>query len=84
MPNGRPGDHPVYDIVHHGMTVFGSEIDGRVRAISRIANDNFQLLLSAIVTSWPHEGNQVAQPAMLAYVLDTLFDCISAERDKGG
>jgi hypothetical protein len=31
MPNGKPGDHPLTDIVVHGMTVFGDPVDGLIR-----------------------------------------------------
>jgi hypothetical protein len=34
MPNGRPGDHPLTDILHYGWTVFGPEIDGLVRELA--------------------------------------------------
>jgi hypothetical protein len=36
MPNGRPGDHPLTDIVHHGRTLFGGEADGLVREIAAL------------------------------------------------
>lgn len=32
MPNGRPGDHPVTDIVQ-GRAVFGDEADGLIREV---------------------------------------------------
>lgn len=33
MPNGKPGDHPVNDIVNHGWAVFSKEIDSLVREL---------------------------------------------------
>lgn len=33
MPNGKPGDHPLTDILVHGFTVFGAELDGLIREI---------------------------------------------------
>lgn len=33
MPNGKPGDHPYTDIVIHGDSIFGPEIDGLIRDI---------------------------------------------------
>jgi hypothetical protein len=35
MPNGKPGDHPLTDIVVHRMTVFGPVIDDLVRELSQ-------------------------------------------------
>lgn len=33
MPNGKPGDNPITDIVHWGREVYGEEIDDLVREI---------------------------------------------------
>ncbi len=35
MPNGRQGDHPYTDIVHHNLDVFGAPIDDLVRQIDQ-------------------------------------------------
>ena len=35
MPNGKPGDHPITDIVAHGATVFTPEIDGLIRDLDK-------------------------------------------------
>ena len=32
MPNGRPGDHPYFDVVNHGSKIFGDEIDSMIRS----------------------------------------------------
>ena len=34
MPNGRPGDHPLTDILHYRASAFGPEIDSLVRELS--------------------------------------------------
>lgn len=36
MANGRPGDHPVNDIVDHGLDVFSPEADALVRRIAQL------------------------------------------------
>jgi len=36
MPNGRPGDHPLTDILVHGFTVFGPELDDLIREIDEL------------------------------------------------
>lgn len=36
MPNGKPGDHPLTDILVHGMSVFSPEIDELVRRLARV------------------------------------------------
>lgn len=34
MPNSKPGDHPLTDILVHGREVFGPEADELIRGIS--------------------------------------------------
>jgi len=36
MPNGKPGDHPINDIVDHGLEVFTPEIDALILEISKL------------------------------------------------
>ena len=38
MPNGKPGDHPLTDILNYGQTVYGPEIDDLVRKIASFAS----------------------------------------------
>lgn len=55
MPNGRPGDSRIHDIVRHGLEVFGPSCDGLVRDIMdrlpRARLTEFQDL----VETWPFE-----------------------------
>lgn len=39
MPNGKPGDHPWIDIVHHRIDTFSPVADDLVRAISAFQPD---------------------------------------------
>ena len=34
MPNGKPGDHPLTDLLHYGISVFDQEITSLVRELS--------------------------------------------------
>jgi hypothetical protein len=34
MPNGRPGDHPLTDILQYGASAYGPEIDSLVRELA--------------------------------------------------
>lgn len=36
MANGRPGDHPISDIVDHGAQVFSPDVDALVRRIAQL------------------------------------------------
>jgi hypothetical protein len=37
MPNGKPGDHPLTDILAHGAEVYGREADDLIRRIAACA-----------------------------------------------
>lgn len=39
MPNGKPGDHPLTDIVVHGMAVYGSEADALILKIGKLSSN---------------------------------------------
>lgn len=34
MVNGKEGDHPLTDIIDHGLDIFSAEIDGKVRDLA--------------------------------------------------
>lgn len=36
MPNGHPNDHPLTDILVHGIDVYGAEADELIRKISKL------------------------------------------------
>jgi hypothetical protein len=38
MPNGKPGDHPLTDILVHKREVFGPEADDLIREISELSS----------------------------------------------
>jgi hypothetical protein len=50
MPNGKPGDHPLTDIVVHRTEVFGDRIDTLIREL-----DAQGLWVSPIACEWLHE-----------------------------
>jgi hypothetical protein len=36
MPNGKPGDHPVTDLIVHGIPQFDPELDELIRDFERL------------------------------------------------
>jgi hypothetical protein len=52
MPNGRPGDHPLTDIVRK-IATFGAEIDDKVCRIQADASPEPGSLLATLVLAWP-------------------------------
>jgi hypothetical protein len=39
MPNGRPGDHPYTDIVHHSEGVYSGALDDLVRKVGELSDE---------------------------------------------
>lgn len=46
MPNGRPGDHPYTDIVHHHRLVYSPTADALVREIDGLADERTRTALA--------------------------------------
>jgi hypothetical protein len=42
MPNGKQGDHPLTDILYHGLAVYSAKADGLVREIARLCDQKFR------------------------------------------
>ena len=40
MPNGKPGDHPLSDILRHGLPTYSPEIDELIREIDVLQGSN--------------------------------------------
>jgi hypothetical protein len=38
MPNSKPGDHPLTDIIVHGREVYGTETDDLIRGICEFSS----------------------------------------------
>jgi hypothetical protein len=56
--NGKQGDHPLTDIVIHGLTVFSPEIDAKVRDLDELGS--FQ---NTIAGYWLLEASGLVQLA---------------------
>ena len=63
MPNGRPGDHPVNDIVMHGMRVYSPEVDA---IIKRLVQLGFQIQVENIALPIVVPPTDAQLQAMLA------------------
>jgi hypothetical protein len=40
MPNDKPGDHPLSDILSHGLPTYGPEIDELIREVDALEGPN--------------------------------------------
>ena len=65
MPNGKPGDHPLSDILTHGLPTYGPEIDGLIREIDALEGPN---------------GTALADPEIQAILLRAETDSGLLER----
>lgn len=72
MPNGKPGDHPLTDIVKHRLPMFGDEVDEKVRRIDAIASNELRDVLATLVYFWPWGDQAPVDPDSLSAILDSL------------
>ena len=82
MPNGKPGDHPLTDIVVHRTPMFGAEVDEKVRRVDAIASNELRDVLATVVYFWPWGDRAPVDPHSLSAILDSLLRC--AERQRAG
>jgi hypothetical protein len=85
MANGKPGDHPLTDIVVWNAKIFGNEIDDKIRRIYASSSSEFRTHLAALLYVWPQSNEKnITSPYIklseLSYVLDTLEACVGAQR----
>jgi len=80
MPNGKPGDHPFTDIIVHRHTVFGGEIDDKVRGVDAIATTTFKDLLATFLIMWPCEKGVPIAPRSLSTILDAMLQYAEIQR----
>ena len=88
MLNGKPGDHPLTDIVAHNIDVLGSETDDKIRRIHAASPSSLGDRLAAVLLSWPRRNadiaGQVLNPEGLTYVLDTLLAYVRRRYEETG
>lgn len=84
MPNGKPGDHPLTDIVVHGIVIFGDGIDALIGELDRRG-----LWASPIASEWLYdrywsfrEAQQRGGEADVQRVLDHLESRLLEERQR--
>ena len=59
MPNGRPGDHPLTDIVEYGSSEYPSDIETKVRALAVAPgfDAHRERVADVLWDNWPKWGN---------------------------
>ncbi len=68
MPDGKPGDHPLTDIVVHRIPTYTPTIDALIREIHALAphDQTLSRLLWARYTFYPRGSNEDLQQELLA------------------
>jgi hypothetical protein len=83
MPNGKPDDHPLTDILHYGRDVYSSRAAGLVREIAGLADEKALRELGDLLFN---KYNEFSNPdvATLEKYLTELRDRLRQEaRDRG-
>ena len=81
--NGKVGDHPYTDIVHHGRTVYSAKADALIREVAALADDRTRRALEDRLMS---EFNAHLDPDVdrLELVLTELRDRLKREAKERG
>ena len=77
MPNGKPGDHPFTDIVHHHRPVYSRAADDLVRELAKLADDKTRRELEDLLLSKYNEYGKPDVPELervLTELRDKLLD----------
>lgn len=82
MPNGKPGDHPLTDIVKHRLPMFGDEIDEEIRRIDAIASNDLREVLATLIYHWPWDDRAPTAPHSLSSIINSLSRY--AEKQRSG
>lgn len=94
--NGKEGDHPLTDIVSHGLSIFSAEIDAKVRDLNELGSfrnsiASYWLLevsgllrMAREVGHAEHHGRSLNEPEVLAYIDGVLtMELSRVQREKG-
>jgi hypothetical protein len=87
MPNGKPGDHPLTDILVHHMDVFGSPCDDHIREIVRLGGQTELQARFDLYQLDPRFGGDLPDLADLGNGLRRLLDELQmrgSQKDASG
>jgi hypothetical protein len=78
MPNGKPGDHPLTDILAHRMHVYGDEADDLIRKIADLCSDR------ELDEWWEREIGWSDDPALALQKARAQYERLLARAREGG
>ena len=81
MPNGKPGDHPLTDILVHRHVVYGEGVEEVVRTVAAECSESEREFLASLLFWWPEGGPDGCSTArQLKRVLDDFLRLVNAGR----
>lgn len=83
MPNGKLGDHPFTDIVHHGRPIYSGAADALVREIAKLANDKTKRDLEDLLMSKYNEYGNPNVAELVRYLTELRDRLLSDARARG-
>jgi hypothetical protein len=90
VPNGKPGDHPLTDLLHWNSPVFGEPVDSLLREIVKLGGERildrppWVGRLWDLWPRWSRSGVKDAEIAALVEPLTVLRDQLKAEAKERG
>jgi hypothetical protein len=57
MANGKPGDHPLTDILSYGLQVYGPDVDELVRQVAALSDDRGMRELGDLLLAHARSGS---------------------------
>jgi hypothetical protein len=67
MPNGKPGDHPLTDILVHHIEVYGEEADDYIRGVSDFSSRHELYQWWNKEINWSTDRDEVLRKAKARY-----------------
>jgi hypothetical protein len=83
VPNGKPGDHPFTDIVHHGRPIYSATADALVREIAKLADDKTRRHLEDLLMSKYNEYRNPNVPELERFLTGLRDRLLSDARVRG-
>jgi hypothetical protein len=90
VPNGKPGDHPLTDLLHWNSPTFGEPVDSLLREIVKLGGERtldrspWREQLWDLWPRWSRSGAKDAEIAALVEPLTELRDRLKSEaRERG-
>ena len=83
MANGKPGDHPLTDIVNYNANVYSGKAADLIREIVKLSDDKARRGLGNLLWEEYHPLNHPNVQKLEAYLLDLRDTLLKEAKDRG-